>query len=619
MSKKTSIDASSDSPIAQAHISSTEYKKLNSRITRIVAVAIFFGLVGGALVFVKAAKTTYSLFPHNPVPRTITSTHTDSIELGVKFKSRHSGYVTAIRFYKGAQNTGMHTGSLWDNKGHRIATVTFTNETKSGWQVANLPQPVNIAANVMYVVSYHAPNGHYSENVHYFRNNGAHYSGKLVAFGQNGNYGANGVFSVGDNPTYPTRNAQGANFWVDIILSTKLVAPPTKPAPPTTVTAQQSKNSITVNWNEGISEKPVANYNVVRDGNRIATVSSSTLKYTDNALTAGKTYNYQIETVDNNKVVSAASVKTAVTYNVTPPPTCPSGQTGTPPNCVTPPPASGGGSSSGSWWKPGTGVLPWQWNIDHELNTSNATDMGTNSLTSTGQAALAPMVYDIDGIINSAATVKALHNMGKKVICYVEVGSAGDYYGNSDGSTSYYNELKAAGVFGTKMQGWPEFYININSPATLTIVKKMIHDQCYNKGFDGVEPDLDDSYSTNNGFNITLDQEVAYLAKLSDYSHSLGMAWGLKNGGDGGDPAKFVQAMIPHIDFAVVEEPYKLNTIKYFYPALYNAGKAMFVAEYKEDSSASQFAGFCKVALGQHTNTVLYNLDLNGKTRTSCQ
>jgi len=28
-----------------------------------------------------------------------------------------------------------------------------------------------------------------------------------------------------------------------------------------------------------------------------------------------------------------------------------------------------------SWWKPGPGVLPWQWEIDHALNLGDATDM----------------------------------------------------------------------------------------------------------------------------------------------------------------------------------------------------------------------------------------------------
>ena len=53
-----------------------------------------------------------------------------------------------------------------------------------------------------------------------------------------------------------------------------------------------------------------------------------------------------------------------------------------------------------SWWKPGPGVLPWRWEIDHPLSLSNATDMGTNDTLPNGQVAPAPKVYDIDGIIN---------------------------------------------------------------------------------------------------------------------------------------------------------------------------------------------------------------------------
>ena len=46
------------------------------------------------------------------------------------------GTVTAIRFYKGAGNGGTHTGSLWSSPGTRLATVTFTGETATGWQTA---------------------------------------------------------------------------------------------------------------------------------------------------------------------------------------------------------------------------------------------------------------------------------------------------------------------------------------------------------------------------------------------------------------------------------------------------------------------------------------------------
>ncbi len=43
-----------------------------------------------------------------------TTTDANDYELGVRFSSATDGLVTGIRFYKGAQNTGLHTGRLWD-------------------------------------------------------------------------------------------------------------------------------------------------------------------------------------------------------------------------------------------------------------------------------------------------------------------------------------------------------------------------------------------------------------------------------------------------------------------------------------------------------------------------
>lgn len=303
-------------------------------------VVIVCAIIGSTFLLVRAATTSYSLWSNSAVPKTITSSTSSSIELGVKFKSSNSGYITGIRFYKGAQNTGTHIGSLWTSSGTLLASVTFTNETASGWQTANLAQPINIAANVMYVVSYLAPKGHYSYTNNYFSHNRFYTSGPLTAYASNNTNGANGVYINSATPAFPTQGMSGTNFWVDLVFSTQLVSAPVAPAPPTTVTAVQSGSSIVINWNAGISSNPIASYNVLRNSTRIANVSSTTLTYTDSNITTGDTYSYQIETVDNTGAVSAASVTTAVTYNVTPPPTCPTGETGTPPNCVKPAPAA---------------------------------------------------------------------------------------------------------------------------------------------------------------------------------------------------------------------------------------------------------------------------------------
>src|SRR3954464_8543172 len=75
------------------------------------------------------------------------------IEVGVKFRSDIGGFVTALRFYKGAANTGTHVGHLWSASGALLAEATFTNESGSAWQEVALTPPVAIAANSTYVAS----------------------------------------------------------------------------------------------------------------------------------------------------------------------------------------------------------------------------------------------------------------------------------------------------------------------------------------------------------------------------------------------------------------------------------------------------------------------------------
>src|SRR5476651_392441 len=79
-------------------------------------------------------------------------------------------------------------------------------------------------------------------------------------------------------------------------------------------------------------------------------------------------------------------------------------------------------AGASSWWIPPLGTQPWQWELSHPLSLSSVRDMGTADKLPNGAAAPAPVIYDIDGIINSASTVAALHAMGAHVVCYVEVG-----------------------------------------------------------------------------------------------------------------------------------------------------------------------------------------------------
>ena len=113
-----------------------------------------------------------SAWSSGAVPTVATSADTGSVQLGVKFRASVDGYVTGVRFYKGAGNTGTHVGSLWSSAGVRLASATFTNETATGWQQVTFAQPMAVTANTVYVVSYHAPNGGYSYDRNFFTSAG---------------------------------------------------------------------------------------------------------------------------------------------------------------------------------------------------------------------------------------------------------------------------------------------------------------------------------------------------------------------------------------------------------------------------------------------------------------
>ncbi|NWF83364.1 MAG: DUF4082 domain-containing protein [Bryobacteraceae bacterium] len=141
----------------------------------------------------------------------------EATELGLKFKPKVAGYILGVRFYKGPKNTGTHTASLWTKNGNKLATVKFENETSSGWQQANFAQPVAVAANTVYVVSYYAPAGSYSEDKSYFTSSGVD-SGPLRAL-MDGEAGANGVFKY-NKSGFPFRNGRGSNYWIDVVFNT---------------------------------------------------------------------------------------------------------------------------------------------------------------------------------------------------------------------------------------------------------------------------------------------------------------------------------------------------------------------------------------------------------------
>jgi len=79
-----------------------------------------------------------------------------SYELGVKFQTKKTGQIKAIRYYKAPDDLDSHTGTIWDSSGNKLGSVAFIKETPYGWQEATLTTPIRVWPDTTYVVSVNA-------------------------------------------------------------------------------------------------------------------------------------------------------------------------------------------------------------------------------------------------------------------------------------------------------------------------------------------------------------------------------------------------------------------------------------------------------------------------------
>ncbi len=271
-----------------------------------------------------------SVWDSSDTPATASSSDPNAVELGVKFRSEIAGYITGIRFYKGALNTGTHVGNLWSGDGTRLATATFTNETATGWQQVDFPAPVAISANTVYVASYHAPNGGYAFNGNFFATSGVDKSPLRLLSNSEG--GGNGVYRYGASD-FPTQSWNASNYWVDVVFNDSAGPGPvdtTPPTAPTNLTASAAgSTAIALIWTASTDNVGVTGYRVERctgttctDFAEIASVTGTSAE--DTGLTASTTYRYRVRATDaaqNLSPFSAIVQETTGTAADTTPPT----------------------------------------------------------------------------------------------------------------------------------------------------------------------------------------------------------------------------------------------------------------------------------------------------------
>src|ERR1700675_2202929 len=108
--------------------------KFNRRVW-VCSVALSFAAILGFSVESARAATTESLFTGQK-PALLNESDGSGVnyELGMKFTSGVAGQIAGVRFWKSSRETGTHVGHIWSSSGQLLASLTFSNETASGWQ-----------------------------------------------------------------------------------------------------------------------------------------------------------------------------------------------------------------------------------------------------------------------------------------------------------------------------------------------------------------------------------------------------------------------------------------------------------------------------------------------------
>jgi len=158
-------------------------------------------------------------------------------------------------------------------------------------------------------------------------------------------------------------------------------------------------------------------------------------------------------------------------------------------------------------WRPALNST-WQWQLSPSIDDSFDVDM-----------------YDIDLFDNDASVVAALHAQGRKVVCYISVGSWEEWRPDKDHFP--------ATIIGNDYDGWPgEKWLDIRQIELLAPIMRARLDACQSKGFDGIEPDNIDSYTNETGFPLTYQDQLNYNIWLAEEAHTRGLSIGLKNDGE---------------------------------------------------------------------------------------
>jgi hypothetical protein len=201
-------------------------------------------------------------------------------------------------------------------------------------------------------------------------------------------------------------------------------------------------------------------------------------------------------------------------------------------------------------WLPAPTTAPWQWQLQGEIDTSVPAD-----------------VYEVDGFDVPASVVRTLHDQGRHVICYINVGSWEDWRRDADDFPK--------SVLGKRYEGYPsERWLDIRRIGKLKPIMDARFAMCARKRFDAVEADNVNAFDIDSGFPLTRAHQLRFNRWVARRVHHYGMSVALKN--DGPQAAQ----LVGDFDMAVVESCFRYHECG-DYRVFIEQGKAVFATEYE--------------------------------------
>lgn len=233
-----------------------------------------------------------------------------------------------------------------------------------------------------------------------------------------------------------------------------------------------------------------------------------------------------------------------------------------------------------TWWKPNKGAT-WQWQLQDVIDRTYNVE-----------------IYDID-FDQPKSVIRALHDEGRKVICYFSAGSSEDWRVDLQlfppevkGGPLWFAE---GDVFND--EAWLDFRrLDVIGPIMLNRL-----DVAMMKGCDGIEFDNPDGFDHDHGFAnpFSYEQQLYYNRWLAAQAHARGMAVLLKNA------IRQVHELKDTFDGSVNEQMWELHDSWLYWPML-EANKPVLHAEYEIERCY-----YCPKSLTMGVSTIKKHPDLN--------